>query len=247
MAMRVGFFPQHQGDTQRDDLKWIKGANIDWGGFTEVDVRIQMLRESLGGMFHVFPESNLRYVSEAPAIVRRDPQTIDIVSTKTEKVGPGIPGSKISHPRFMTTVRFKHRERKCAIINVHWDAGLQARNDGRLLKFTDRVKFTRNMAKEFEAEIEALRTAGYHAIWVMGDFNYRNFPNVPNFVLWYYSPHRILKRQGMTYYADGVCGMGWTKDVGLIGNMKIVRPGTPGNHGDHNYLIGDFGWKTRRD
>ena len=239
---RIGHFPKHTRDPDlRTDLRFIKELNVLSGGLTEMSYDKDDVMAVLGPsekQYRVYWDSHRGRPIEIPMFVDR--LRVDDHEFKYIPVSPGDPDSRIVKPRGVSILKFTYRGRKAAQIHTHWDAVLQNRSTGELVK-AKRVRYARENSKTIERVARRLIEQGY-AVFITGDFNYRDFHWLARFRLWWHSPQRMFKRLGLAWYNSRLDYLAWDPHrVHKLG-IQEIPPGHKGNHGDHPYIIGSFIW-----
>lgn len=242
---QVGHFPQKVSNEKlKVDIEWIKATNVLSGGLTEMAWRKDAVQGVLGPaekQYRVFWDSHGGRPIEIPMIGNRA-ETSDFRFHYAE-ISPGVDGSSYIKPRGVSILRYKFRGEKIAQIHTHWDAVLQDRDTGKIFDRTKRVRWAKRSAIFIQKMARRLKELGY-AVFITGDFNYRNFKWIQRFRLWYHSPQRMFKRLGMGYKEEGLDYLAWDTSMVRKLNVAVIPPNTRGNHGDHPYLIGSFAWAS---
>lgn len=212
------------------------------GGLTEMAYRKDDVLKVLGpqeAQYRVYWDSHRGRPIEIPMFVDR--LRVDEHSFEYIPVSPGDPDSRIVKPRGLSILRYTFRDRLIAHLHTHWDAVLQDRETGKPLFRTKRVRFARDNARLIERKATRLMEQGY-AVFITGDFNYRDFPLLDKFVLWRYSPHRIFERLGLKWHENRLDYLAWDPHRVRKTAIQEIPAGHWGNHGDHPYIIGSFVW-----
>lgn len=249
---RIGHFPQKvDNGSLRLDLQWIKDVGVASGGLTEMALRKDDVMAVFGpdeDKYRVHFEEHGGRPIEIPGFVNK--KLANEIDFQYIAISPGIANVSFVKPRGITLMKYilkvtdkhgKTEKQKVAHIHTHWDAALQNKDTGGVYTNAKRVAFARDNSRRIEALARRLMEHGW-AVFITGDFNYRNFKWLARFRLWYYSPQRMFKRLKLHYEEQGLDYMAYdTKRVRRVG-METVPPGHRGNHGDHPYLIGSFAW-----
>lgn len=242
MSFKVGHIPQRQGNKQiRADLTWLRERNMAFFGMSEMDLSHKELYDVLRDDYFIKTKSG-RYIGEVPVMVSKD-RVEKILVNELIKLSNGQPGSKISHPRYLNIVGWLTTDgRKEMYLYTHWDAVLNDRETGRLFAETRRVIMMRRAGKILEREIKRYKKQNFN-VNVGGDFNYRSRYNVPGFILWYWSPQRIFTRTKLKWEENGLDYLAYDGTKVTLVDLKKYPPNSPGNNGDHSYMIAEYVYK----
>ena len=245
-TFRVGHFPMKSDNEKlREDLRWIRERRVTSGGFTEMPRAMEDMGSVFGEdekLYRIFTDNHGGRPIEIPMIANR--ASTYKLDYKYFPISPGNPEVDFSVPRGISVLRYELRSKthalKVAHIHTHWEAALQDRQTGKI-KSNQRVEWTIENSIKLESLIKRFKEEGY-AVFVTGDFNYRDYSWRERFRLWRYSPQKIFKRTSLKYLDQGFDYIAWDPKKVVELGINVVPRYSVGNHGDHPYFIGTFGW-----
>lgn len=242
--MRVMHAPQHVGQNIAHNARAVRALAPRSVGFTELDgggrhASVSIVRKGLGPLYRLgVARHDASHSQEVPVAVRRT-RRFRVTLVDAFQLSDDLPGKGIGNDRWMTIVEYERRgllkTRKYVHIATHWNAALQNRETGELLR-SDRVRTMAESAGPLlEVAIRRYLAAGF-TVFVTGDFNYRR-PRL-GVKLWYWSPQEIFTRCGLAHREDGLDYIAWSRDMRLA-KYTVIRPGAV-NKSDHPWLIADL-------
>lgn len=121
-------------------------------------------------------------------------------------------GDPRDHERWIVWTRWVQDGHRLVLINTHFNAGLQEVPSGALVD-DPRVDEARRHMRTLLREIRRQLRDGWLPI-VTGDFNYCRRREQSG-RLWRWSPHRALRRAGLTYFSHGLDGIAVPRHVAV--------------------------------
>lgn len=227
------------GNTQpQKDAKFLRSFDFDVAGVQEGHSgNIEAIRAAIGDTHNVRFGDTFEG-KDVPVVF---PKKLNVKSFKSRRVSKRAEVKNIGMPRAASILRFKKDGQTYCFINTHLNAAVQNREtDKPLSRQIPRVfEYTRSIVA-LELIIRRAKKRGEHVILV-GDLNYRSVPGGND---WFYSPHKMFKRVGMTYRDERLDYVAWTGRLKLE-TYRLVRQTQHG--ADHPWIIASFSVKKPLD
>jgi hypothetical protein len=165
-----------------------------------------------------------------------------VTKVRVIQISTTQPGQKgIGNARFQINVertRIGRKRRKAVHIATHWNAVIQNKDTGEVLK-TSRASAMVPAGRILEHWIKQYLAQGY-TVFVTGDFNWREKGKSSD---WWWAPENIFKRCGMHHFSVGLDWLAYSHDVIPRKPIQIIPAGTGGNHSDHPWIVGVFKYR----
>lgn len=219
------------GNTQpQKDAKFLRSFDFDVAGVQEGHSgNIEAIRAAIGDT-HRVRFGNTFEGKDVPVVF---PKKLNVLSFKSRQISKRAEVKNIGMPRAASIIRFKKDGQTYCFINTHLNAAVQGPEGRHGRMSLKRVyEYTRSIIA-LEAIIRRAKRRGEHVILV-GDLNYRSVPLGNE---WFFSPHKMFKRVGMTYRDERLDYVAWTGRLRLE-TYRLVRQTQHG--ADHPWIIASF-------
>lgn len=221
---------------KRKDAIKLDSLNAVAYGLQEAAYSDRIFMNVMGDEYHRFSAAEAgKSGKEVPILLRKRGVEFlgDGAYLISERVKPNNTG--IAPDRYLTWVRYKYKNVKYCIINVHPNAVVQNKKTGRFLsKKMKRVSQYIASMKRLQAEIKRQQNDGFVVI-VTGDMNFRDI-KAAKLVRW--GPVAIFKRCGLTYHAVGLDYVAWDSEKLVKKSMRVIPASQTGS--DHPWIVADL-------
>lgn len=131
-------------------------------------------------------------------------------------------GDPVGHDRWIVWTRWVQGGHQLVLINSHFNAEVQDGPTGRLVK-DRRVDEYRTHMRRLVREIRRQHVDGWLPIVTLDANYFRRRQQRGR--LWRWSPHRALRRAGLTYLSHGLMGVAVPRSVAVLHAGTVKLPG----------------------